>query len=77
MRTSADMRRALVRAILALSSMVACASPSQPRSEALPIVHAGPDFPERGKADSIVSALVEQFRLPGAANDQSWTTCST
>src|SRR5687768_13609992 len=59
------MRRTLVPAILALSSMVACASPSQPLAEGLPIAHAGPDFPERGKADSIVIALVEQFRLPG------------
>lgn len=59
------MRRTLVLALLALSSIVACASPSQPLREGLPIAHAGPDFPDRGKADSIVVALVEQFRLPG------------
>src|SRR5829696_2610095 len=62
---TAYMRRTLVLAILALSSIVACESPSHPLSEELPIAHAGPDFPERGKADSIVIALVEQFGLPG------------
>ena len=61
------MRRTLVHAILALSSIVACASPSEPPSAGLPIAHSGPDFPERGKADSIVIALVEQFQLPGVS----------
>jgi CubicO group peptidase (beta-lactamase class C family) len=45
--------------------MVACTSPSQPLREALPVAHTGPDFTQRGRADSIVIALVEQFRLPG------------
>jgi CubicO group peptidase (beta-lactamase class C family) len=44
--------------MLALSSTAAW-------SQALPIAHVGPDFAERGKADSIVRDLVERFRLPG------------
>ena len=51
--------------MVALSSVIPCASGSRAWSQALPIAHAGPDFPERGKADSIVRALLERFRLPG------------
>jgi D-alanyl-D-alanine carboxypeptidase len=33
--------------------------------QGLPVAHAGPDFAERGKADSIVRAFVERFGVPG------------
>src|SRR4051812_23790996 len=52
------MRRILAASMLVLSSVVA-------RGQELPIAHAGPDFAERAKADSIVRTLVDRFHLPG------------
>jgi D-alanyl-D-alanine carboxypeptidase len=59
------MKRIPAATLLALSAILACAFAARARSQGLPIAHAGPDFSERGKADSIVRALVERFRLPG------------
>jgi CubicO group peptidase (beta-lactamase class C family) len=50
-----------------LSATMLALSSSAAWSQTLPIAHVGPDFAERGKADSIVRDLVERFRLPGVS----------
>jgi len=59
------LRRIPAVTVLALTSIVVFAFASRAQSQASPTSHAGPDFPERGKADSIVRALVDRFGLPG------------
>src|SRR4051812_10526113 len=51
--------------LIAALALAGCASAQAPQEQGLPIVHAGPDFAERSKADSIVRALVERYNLPG------------